>query len=140
MERPFMFLSRLGPGEVIGRSRFGSETDRRAMPDRPPMEVGAKLGSCAALTGESGDEDGEGSERSDESAVDKVVVGDESADSVVWVDVLSLCLWMDSDGMAPGCIPGCEAPSTFVSSMTNLVLTIVTGFDWSMSPIPLSTW
>jgi hypothetical protein len=35
------------------------------------------------LTGESGDEDGEGSDRGDESVVDIVVVGDESADSVI---------------------------------------------------------
>lgn len=32
--------------------------------------------------GESGDEEGDGSDREAESAVDKVVVGDESADSV----------------------------------------------------------
>jgi hypothetical protein len=42
------------------------------------------------LTGESGEEDGEGSEREAESVVDMVVVGDESADSVFWVEVLSL--------------------------------------------------
>jgi hypothetical protein len=43
IERPFMFLSRLGPGEVMGRSRFGSETASLAMLDRP-KGVGAKLG------------------------------------------------------------------------------------------------
>jgi hypothetical protein len=90
------------------------------------------------LTGESGDEDGDGSERSDESVIDTVVVGDESADSVVCVDVLSLCRWADSD-KAPGLIPGCESPCSFAPSMTSLWSTIVTGFDWSRSVIPLST-
>jgi hypothetical protein len=138
MESPFMFLSRLGPGEVLGRSWFGSETVRQAMPDKPPKDAGAKLGRFAILTGESGDEDGEGSERSDESVMDTVVVGDESADSVICVDVLSLCLWADSEGNAPGLTPGCESPGSFASSMTSLGSTIVTGFDWSKS-IPLST-
>jgi hypothetical protein len=139
MDRPFMFLSRLGPGEVMGRSRFGSETVSLAMLDRPPKGVGAKLGRCARLIGESGDEDGDGSERSDESAIDNVVVGEESADSVVCVDVLSLCRWIESDCKAPGLIPGCGFPASFEPSMTILGSTIVTGFDWSKSVIPLST-
>jgi hypothetical protein len=42
MERPFMFLGRLGAGEVIGRSEFGSDTVRLAMLDSPPNETGAK--------------------------------------------------------------------------------------------------
>lgn len=41
------------------------------------------------LTGESGEEDGEGSERGEESLVDRVVVGEESADSDMDVEVLS---------------------------------------------------
>jgi hypothetical protein len=72
--------------------------------------------------------------------IDTVVVGDESADSVVCVDVLSLCLWADSDDKAPGLAPGCESPGDFVFSKTKLWSTIVMGFDWSMSAIPLSTW
>jgi hypothetical protein len=43
-------------------------------------------------TGESGDDEGDGSVSGDESVVEKVVVGDESADSEAWVDVLSVCL------------------------------------------------
>lgn len=70
--------------------------------------------------------------------IDAVVVGDESADSVVWVDVLSLCLWVDSDGMAPGLAPGCESPGSFVCSITSWGSTIVTVFDWSRSVTPLS--
>ena len=131
IERPFMFLGRLGAGEVMGRSRFGSDTVRLAMLDKPPKEIGAKPWRGARLTGESGDEDGEGSERSDESVHDTVVVGDESADSVVWVDVLSLCLWADSEFKAPVPNLGCEFPGTFVSPMTSLWSTIVTVLDWS---------
>ena len=93
IERPFMFLGRRGAGEVMGRSSVvGSETVNPAMPDRPAKEGGAKLESGMMFTGESGDEEGDGSERSDESAHDTVVVGDDSADSVVWVDVLLWCL------------------------------------------------
>jgi hypothetical protein len=139
MERPFMFLSRLGAGDVLGRSWFGSETLSVAMLDNPAKEVGAKLGRCVRLTGESGDEDGDGSERSDESVHETVVVGEESADSVVWVDVLSLCLWAESVGKAPGLAADRESPGNFASSMTSLGSTIVTGFDWSRSVIPLST-
>lgn len=47
MERPFMFLRRLGPGEVMGRSWFGSAIVNLAMLDKPPKEAGAKLGRCA---------------------------------------------------------------------------------------------
>jgi len=42
--------------------------------------------------GESGDEDGDGSERGEESVVERVVVGDESVDSDICVEVLSWCL------------------------------------------------
>jgi hypothetical protein len=143
MERPFMFLSRLGMGEVMGRSWLGSAMVRRVRPDRPPNGAGAKLGRWARFTGESGDEDGEGSERSEESVMETVVVGDESADSVVCVDVLSLCLWAcaGSEDKAPGLTPGCASPGSFGSPppKTNLWSTIVTGFDWSMSVMPVST-
>lgn len=88
-----MFFGRRGAGEVIGRSRLGaSDTERLAMPERPPKGVGANVWRGIRFTGESGDEDGEGSERSEESVHDTVVVGDDSADSVACVDVLSLCL------------------------------------------------
>lgn len=83
IERPFMFLGRRGAGDVIGRSGLDSETERPAIPDKPPKGIGANVERGIRLTtGESGDEDGEGSERSDESVHDTVVVGDDSADSV----------------------------------------------------------
>lgn len=47
-------------------------------------------------TGDSGDELGDGSVRAEESAVDIVVVGDESVDSEFCVDVLSRCLCCNS--------------------------------------------
>ena len=138
MERPFMFLGRLGPGEVIGRSWDESETLRLAMLDRvPPKDlVDAKPGpgSGARLTGESGDEDGDGSERSDESVHDTVVVGDESADSVVRVDVLSWCLWPGSGGRAPGPSASCEAFGSLAPSMRMEGSMMVTALDWSIEP------
>jgi hypothetical protein len=84
MDRPFMFFGRLGVGDVIGRARLGGLSDmvRLAMPDKPAKGVGAKDERGIRLTGESGDEDGEGSERSEESVHDTVVVGEDSADSV----------------------------------------------------------
>ncbi len=48
--------------------------------------------SGSRLSGESGDDDGDGSERGEESVVESVVVGEESSDSEVWVEVLSRCL------------------------------------------------
>lgn len=93
IERPFMFLGRRGAGEVMGRIRWflGSETARVAMDGRPPKLVDGKAFKGTRLTGESGDEEGEGSESDDESVHDTVVVGDESADSEVCVEVLSRC-------------------------------------------------
>lgn len=90
MERPFMFL-RLGAGDVMGRVKRGacSETVRLAMDGKAPKDVPGKTFKGTRLTGESGDEEGEGSESDEESVHDTVVVGDESADSEVWVDVLS---------------------------------------------------
>ena len=102
MERPFMFLGRRGAGEVIGRIKWflGSETARVAMDGRPPKLVDGKAFKGTRLTGESGDEEGEGSDSDEESVHDTVVVGDESADSDVWVDVLSRCWWFG--GIAGG--------------------------------------
>jgi len=117
MERPFMFLGRRGAGEVIGRSRFGSDTLRPAMPDRLEKDGGANVESGAALTGESGDDDGEGSDKSEESVHETVVVGDDSADSVVRVDVLSLCLCAQSGGRVLGRNSGCDSPRCLVGPM-----------------------
>lgn len=92
MERPFM-LRLLGEGEVIGLWKwllmaFGSLTVRVFIVDEsPPKEVPGKLFNGIRLIGESGEEDGDGSESEDVSVV-KVVVGDESAEFCV--DVLSL--------------------------------------------------
>lgn len=58
-----------------------------------PKPVDEKEDKGNIETGDSGDELGDGSVRADESAVEMVVVGDESVDSEACVDVLSRCLW-----------------------------------------------
>lgn len=94
IERPFMFL-RLGAGDVIGRiSRGpGSETVRLAIDGMAPKLVPGNALRGTKLTGESGDEEGEGSESDEESVHDTVVVGDESADSDACVDDAPSCRW-----------------------------------------------
>jgi hypothetical protein len=82
IERPFIFFGLLGAGDVIGLSMsFVSEELSVAIVDRPPNDVAANELSGRRVTGESGDEEGEGSERDEESVHDMVVVGEDSADS-----------------------------------------------------------
>lgn len=85
---------RLGAGDVMGRIKRGgcSETVRLAIDGRAPKVVPGKALRGTKLTGESGDEEGEGSESDEESVHDTVVVGDESADS----SLLSRCWWLDA--------------------------------------------
>lgn len=85
-----MFL-RLGAGDVIGRTRrcVGSETVRFAIDGRAPNVVPGKTLRGTRLAGESGEDEGEGSESEEESVQDTVVVGDESADSEACADVFS---------------------------------------------------
>ena len=59
---------------------------------RLPKLVAGKLLSGMRFIGESGEDEGDASDRGEESVVESVVVGDESADSEVCVDVLSWCL------------------------------------------------
>lgn len=87
-----MFFGRRGAGEVMGRSRFVSDTVREAMEGKPANVAAGKDDSGIKLTGESGEEEGDGSESDEVSVHDTVVVGDDSADSEFWVEVLSLCL------------------------------------------------
>lgn len=97
-----MFRGRLGAGEVIGRSSvLGSVVGivkvglkKLLLNEGGGKSAEAKLGGGKllrgmTLTGESGDDDGEGSESGDESVVDRVVVGEDSVDSDICVDVLS---------------------------------------------------
>lgn len=103
MESPFMFFGRRGEGDVIGRPKLEvSETVRVFMEDmggRAPKDVAGKEDRGIRLTGESGEEEGEGSDNGEESLVDRVVVGDDSADSDAWVEVLSWCLCVGSEGI-----------------------------------------
>lgn len=104
IESPFMLRGRLGPGDVMGRTRVvGSETFKVAMDERPPNVGPAKEDRGIKLTGESGDEDGDWSDNDEESVQEAVVVGDESLDSVICVEVLSWCLCCGSEGRAAGC-------------------------------------
>ena len=96
IDRPFM-LRRLGEGDVIGRGNsvlapralwfMPSLTERVfRLDERPPKDVAGNELSGIKLTGDSGDDEGDGSEREEVSVV-KVVVGDESADSSLCVVV-----------------------------------------------------
>ena len=88
IDKPFMFF-RLGAGEVIGLASCVSLTVRWFMVDgSPPKLVALKEFRGIRLTGESGEDDGEGSDN-DEVSVVRVVVGEDSADSEFWVDMLS---------------------------------------------------
>lgn len=80
-----MFLGRRGAGDVIGRLRRceGSDTVKVAIDGKAPKVVDGKALRGTRLTGESGDEEGDGSEKDDESVHETVVVGEESADSDV---------------------------------------------------------
>ena len=57
-----------------------------------PNVVAEKEESGTIVTGDSGEDEGEGSVNEDESAVEMVVVGEESVDSEHCVDVESRCL------------------------------------------------
>ena len=57
-----------------------------------PNDVAENEERGMIVTGDSGEDDGEGSVSEDESAVEMVVVGEESVDSEVCVDVESRCL------------------------------------------------
>ena len=74
------------------------------------------------FVGESGDDEGEGSLNGEESVVDMVVVGDESADSDICVELLSVCLWVEVDGLRLGrrkvCSDDPSRPEDLVSMST----------------------
>jgi hypothetical protein len=107
IDRFFMLRSLLGDGEVIGRSRIGASGTLSVVVWRPKgAEV--KLLNGRMLMGESGDDDGDGSDSGEESVVDMVVVGDESADSDICVEVLSWCLCVGSVGGPVGCSWWCS--------------------------------
>lgn len=100
IDRPFILRARLGDGDVIGRGNSDAPpllTVRVCMlddksddkPESPPNVVAGNELRGIRLTGESGEDDGDGSEREEVSVV-SVVVGDESADSELCVEVLSL--------------------------------------------------
>lgn len=98
--RPFAFRGFRGEGEVMGRSKesrsIGLSDMVRSSRECIPKPFEEKEERGRMMTGDSGDELGDGSVRADESAVEIVVVGDESVDSEACVDVLSRCLCCSS--------------------------------------------
>ena len=89
MNNPFKFLGRRGAGEVIGLANWVSLTVRWFMVEgSPPKLVALNEFKGIRLTGESGEDDGDGSDKEEVSVV-KVVVGEDSADSEFCVDILS---------------------------------------------------
>jgi hypothetical protein len=91
------FLPLLGDGDVMGRSSFSGNLEifvstifKLWNESRPKVEL-EKDESGTIVTGDSGEELGEGSDNDEESTVDIVVVGEESVESDVCVDVLSRC-------------------------------------------------
>jgi hypothetical protein len=119
IESPFMFLALLGDGEVIGLSRLlmlllllllllmlleSFMLRVFKVDDRPPKVVPGKEFKGIRLIGESGDDDGDGSDSEDVSVV-RVVVGDESAEFCV--EVLSLCRCRVSVGIGRKCCCSC---------------------------------
>lgn len=87
----------LGEGEVIGRSTVIGGGLVSISPifkfwkESRPNEDPVNEDNGTSVTGDSGDELGDGSESEDESTVDTVVVGEESVESDAWVEVLSRC-------------------------------------------------
>lgn len=87
----------LGEGEVIGRSmvigggRVSISPIFRFWKESSPKEDPVNEDSGTSVIGDSGDELGDGSDSEDESAVDTVVVGEESVESDACVEVLSRC-------------------------------------------------
>jgi hypothetical protein len=90
------FLNFRGEGEVIGRSSLSGDLGllspifklwKASNPKLDPV----KDDRGTRVMGDSGEELGEGSDNEDESTVDIVVVGEESVESDVCVDVLSQC-------------------------------------------------
>lgn len=87
-------------------------TERDARPadieGKTPKEGPGNAASGTKFTGESGEEEGEGSEREEESVQDIVVVGEESADSEACVDVLSWWRWTwSAAAVEAGLLCGC---------------------------------
>ena len=91
------FLGLRGDGDVIGRSsligtrRGPLSTIFKCWKESRPNVDPENDESGTSVTGDSGDELGEGSDNDAESIVEIVVVGDESVESEVCVDVLSRC-------------------------------------------------
>lgn len=91
------FFAFLGDGDVIGRSSLSGSREGlvsiifKLWNESSPKVDAEKDDKGIRVTGDSGDELGDGSDNDDESIVDIVVVGDESVESDACVDELSRC-------------------------------------------------
>lgn len=96
--RLFRFLNLRGPGDVMGLPSFrgkrikGVSVIFKLWKESRPNEEPGNEDKGTNVTGDSGEELGDGSDdNEEESTVDIVVVGDESVESEACVDVLSRC-------------------------------------------------
>jgi hypothetical protein len=90
IDNPFIFFARLGAGDVMGLPLVCvSTTLSESNAGKVPNVVAVREDKGTRFTGESGDEDGDGSDNEDESVHDIVVVGEDSTESEVCVDALS---------------------------------------------------
>lgn len=78
----------MGRSSLSGGLMGSGSATLRLLNDSIPNEAPGKEDIGRRVTGDSGDELGEGSEREDESTVEMVVVGEESVESDACVDVL----------------------------------------------------
>lgn len=90
IDSPFIFFARLGAGDVMGLPLACVSTTLSESKDgKAPKVVAVREDKGRRFTGESGDDEGDGSDNEDESVHDTVVVGEDSTESEVCVDVLS---------------------------------------------------
>jgi hypothetical protein len=110
--RAFGFFGFRGDGDVMGRLSFSGNgrvvsTIFKLWKASKPNVDPEKEDNGTKVMGDSGEDEGEGSDSEDESTVDIVVVGDESVESEVCVEVLSRC-WCE-------CICDCDCCCCTVS-------------------------
>jgi hypothetical protein len=122
----------------MGRSGLESDIVKPDMLPRPPKDVAPNEDRGMRFIGESGDEDGEGSDSEEESVHEASVIGEDSADSVMCDEAL---LW-PRDTSAPRCAvrnSECESVGSFTASEPmNFASTNVTDSRSSRGPVPRS--
>lgn len=105
--RAFGFFGFRGDGDVMGRLSLSGKwtvvsTIFKLWKASRPKDDPENEDSGTKVMGDSGEDEGEGSDSEDESTVDIVVVGDESVESEVCVEVLSRC-WCECNCDSDDC-------------------------------------